>query len=1123
MTTEMRRPRARRRALGALAATAAIALIGAGAYAGGAPPDAAGAEGDLQAQALPGVAFKAPRIIVRGDVTTTGVPIPGSTPGTVVPGFGVFDGGGVGTVPTSLALRPNTGGASKKQLYVATQFGKVFVFDLDANHNATLASTITTINETPNHFFDGTTPKIKVGRQTTGIVFAPAAQQPTDGNAVLYVSHSDPDIFDEAQPGNSKVNPTSGIVSRLVVNPQGAVLQRLDIVTGLPRSGENHSINGMAFGPDGLLYLGVAGNTNGGGQSKPFAWFPEVPLGSSVVKINPNAILASPGGTIDVSVGARFKFTTGCGGGTVPANCTAAYTLSGSTANNGTKPGLLEIYATGFRNPYDMLWHTNGKLYLNENEGNPGIGPKPGSSPNNPSAPCGPLPAGQLGEVGFHADQLFQVKQGQYHGHPNPSRNECVHQGGVQPIANYFFAAASTGIAEFTPFVFGAALQGQLLTTNYGVTPGGGNGDTISRVKLSADGNSVLEIDNQFLTGFNDPLDVVVDTDGTLIVAEHGYKNGNFGKISVLEALGNFVCPAPGNPATVDSDGDGFKDADEIAFSPGGNMHCNPSSTPPDADGDKIPDPIDPDDDNDGIPDTSDRFQLDGTNGAGTALPFSQDFVGSANGGYFGSGLKGVQLSSKGGGAKPGKVSAGAAGGYLGVTATAGTAEGAANNQDNALQQGFKPTGPATVSAVVAQPFGGQPEPQGGELAGIFLGQDEDNFVRLSVHANGGTPVVEIGREQGGVFQRLATAPASLPQSSIRLFLDLDPGTDAVRARFQVGTGAVTDLGAAFSVPSAWLDTVAAGVTTTTAGSPKPEFGFIYDDFHIEAGTADRQAAGRRRPGPDDARHQGRQGPDVSRRPGPRGTPRRDDPPSAEPDAGHPAGLADGPAPPRGGREAAEGEAGRRRHLRRGDLGRPLRRGHPDRHRRDQRAGRLQPGARPARQGRQGQGEGQADRQAAADQPAHRAGRRPARHRDRGPAERRPDRRRPEAERDRHGPAGPGAADRLGPPGRQPAGRHPHPDGARQQRRRRQRQGEPQAARDQPQDRAGRAAAGQRAGRPPRDRPAPVRLQGAHHQRREPGPEPPLVTAHPGGPSARRAPSVPFREAMARKRQTRQP
>jgi glucose/arabinose dehydrogenase len=835
MTTEKRRPRARRRALGALAASAAIALAGVGAYAATAPSGAVGAEGDFHAQALPGVAFKAPRIIIRGDVTTTGAAIPASTPGTIVPGFGVFDPlTSTGTVPTSIAISPVKVGG-KKQLYVATQYGKIFVFSLDAQHNATLVNTIDSIYTTPNQSFNGTTPKPKLGRQTTGIVFAPANKQPADGNVILYVSNSDPDIFDEAEPGQSKVNPSSGRISRLIVSPAGQVLQRIDIITGLPRSGENHSTNGMAFGPDGWLYIGQAGNTNGGGQSKPFAWFPEVPLGSSVLRANVDKILAMPGSSIDVSVGSRFNFIHPCGGGTVPNGCTAEYTLTGSPQNNGTKPGVFEIYATGFRNPYDMLWHTNGKLYLNENEGNPGIGPKPGSSANNPTAPCGPLPAGDLGEVGFHADQLFQVKQGQYHGHPNPSRGECIHEGGVQPIGNYFFAAASTGIAEYTPFNFGPALQGQLLTTNYGVTPGGGNGDTISRVKLSADGNSVVEIDNQFLTGFNDPLDVIVDDDGTVIVAEHGFKNGNFGKISVLDPLSNFVCPAPGDPAAIDSDGDGFKDADETAA---GTDKCMPASSPPDADGDKIADASDPDDDNDGIPDVSDKFQLDATNGAGTKLPFVQDFIGSANGGYGGSGLTGAMLSSKGGGPKPGNVSAGAAGGYLGIGATAGTAQGASNNQENALQQGFKPVAPATVSAIVGQPFGTSPNPQGGELAGIFIGPGEDDFVRLSVNANNGTPVVELAKEENGKFERLATAPVSLPQSSVRLFIDLDPGTDAVKARFQIGTGEVQNLGAAFAVPGSWLDTVAAGVMTTTAGSPKASVGFIYDEFRIENGVA---------------------------------------------------------------------------------------------------------------------------------------------------------------------------------------------------------------------------------------------------------------------------------------------
>ena len=53
---------------------------------------------------------------------------------------------------------------------------------------------------------------------------------------------------------------------------------------------------------------------------------------------------------------------------------------------------------------------------------------------------------------------------------------------------------------------------------------------------------------------------------------------------------------------TLDEDGDGFDNADEID---NGTNPCSPADVPPDCDGDKTSDLNDPDDDNDGLPDTS--------------------------------------------------------------------------------------------------------------------------------------------------------------------------------------------------------------------------------------------------------------------------------------------------------------------------------------------------------------------------------------------------------------------------------------------------------------------------------------------------------------------------------------
>ena len=725
------------------------------------------------------VAFKAKRTVIRGTKGAGGL---------VVPGFGEF---GNRTLPTALAQSPVT-----NQLYVGTQFGKIFVFNLDAANNATLVSTINDIFSSPNTNFDGS-PEAQTGRQVTGIAFDPT---PQGGNAVLYVTHSDPEIFEEVPPGESSVDPASGVLTKLVVNAQGGVVSRTDLVKGLPRSGENHGPNGMVMGPDGWLYVSLGGNTNNGAQSVQFSYFPETPLSASVIRVKPSAITQ----TLDASKGSRFSFTD-------PPNL--AYDLLGSKADNGTVPGKLELHATGFRNAYDLLLHSNGKLYTAENEANAGFGTTPG-----PAEGC-PGPAQNLSGG---PDEFFLVQPGGYHGHPNPSRDECVEGAGVQPIGEFSTSSSTTGVEEYTSNAFGNLLKGQVLATNYA------QGDNIVRLKLNPAGTQVVE-KATLASNFSDPVNLLVAKDGAIFVAEHSNAGDSFAQISVLEPIA-LSCPKPGSP-NIDSDEDGFIDSDELAN--GADM-CNPASSPADVDADKISDALDPDDDNDGIADTADRFQLDSSNGSGTTIPWVQRFDQSNSGGWYGSGFGGIQLSSKGGGPLAGRVSAGGAGGYLSITATDGTAQGAANNQHNALQQGFRPTGPFEASVIVSSPFPGGPSAN--ESGGLFLGPDEDNFVRLAVHANGGKPVIELATEQAGSFTRRAVPALAAGVSGVKLMLNGDPGTNRVRVQYQVGSAAVQTIGT-LTVPASWFAApVAAGLMTTKGGASR-DVAFIFNDFAIAAGT----------------------------------------------------------------------------------------------------------------------------------------------------------------------------------------------------------------------------------------------------------------------------------------------
>ena len=285
-------------------------------------------------------------------------------------------------------------------------------------------------------------------RLLTGMTFGPyfAASSAAIGPD-LYVSHSDGRICDP------NVDTNSGTVTKLVAS--SGYQTAADLATGLPRSQGDHAPNGLALGPDGLLYLAVGGNTNAGLPGGSCFNIPEVPKGAAILKID--------------------------------------------------YAGNVSTYATGLRNPYGMVWHSNGQLYANDNGPNSGLGNAPDP------ATCAP-PGFDPGTL---TDELNRIVAGRYYGHPNPSRGECVHNGGrnyVAPIHAYGLHTSSNGIAEYTSSLI-PGFQGNLFTANWGT------GDLI-RLQLSADGKTVTGW-SVFSSGYGNPIDVTANAD-TFFIAEHG-------------------------------------------------------------------------------------------------------------------------------------------------------------------------------------------------------------------------------------------------------------------------------------------------------------------------------------------------------------------------------------------------------------------------------------------------------------------------------------------------------------------------------------------------------------------------------------------------------------------------
>ena len=362
--------------------------------------------------------------------------------------------------PTSIVEGPDG------RLYVSEIGGRIHSYALNASKQVV----------------DERVSSVLSGRLVLGITVDPAS---TPANVIIWASHSS---------GNANAGEAnSGMASRLSGPSLGT---REDVITGLPRAFADHAPNSLHFGPDGRLFIAIGSITAGGaptGDAK-FGSNPEQRLSGAIVVADVNA----PG------------FDGSCDTGpdlTAPAPCSVA------------------PYATGLRNPYDFVFHPNGSLYSAVN----GLGGD-GAFPPRATAPCFGLGSKTLwtqgGDYpGEQPDLLQRVLPGRYYGHPNPSRGECVfgdgHYQNATPPANYErpmhalgLHTSSNGTVAYRSNAFGGALRGDLLVVNFSIP------DNLIRIKLSADGRSVVSqtvLADEFDGG---PLPLAEGRDGTLYVGE---------------------------------------------------------------------------------------------------------------------------------------------------------------------------------------------------------------------------------------------------------------------------------------------------------------------------------------------------------------------------------------------------------------------------------------------------------------------------------------------------------------------------------------------------------------------------------------------------------------------------
>ena len=156
-----------------------------------------------------------------------------------------------------------------------------------------------------------------------------------------------------------------------------------------------------------------------------------------------------------------------------------------------------------------------------------------------------------------------------------------------------------------------------------------------------------------------------------------------------------------------------------------------------------------------------------------------------------GTGFTYVDPPTNGTGYIPDNLFADTATGELRVATTAGLSLQDVNTLDNALAVGIDaPSQVTRIEATLDDPSGGT---GGNEQAGVWFGNDEDNYIKLVVVSTNIGTRVELRIEQGSISSpsadRIQTPVLDLAGKSVTLTMIADPGTTSVEASYRIDGG----------------------------------------------------------------------------------------------------------------------------------------------------------------------------------------------------------------------------------------------------------------------------------------------------------------------------------------------
>jgi glucose/arabinose dehydrogenase len=376
-----------------------------------------------------------------------------------------------------------------QRLYVASVAGTITALAFDDRYNVTNTQVITTLETNSNN-------------NILGIAFNPFDDP---YNPRIYVAHGQ--LFANGGACFDGFSPYSGAVSILGGTNFETVEQ---LISGLPVSNHDHGINGLQFDNSGNLLIAIGGNSNAGITNCNMGALPESPLSAAILKAHIR----------------RTNF-----------NGRVCYVESGTAVTNMDQTGGdmvdvvegvdVEVYAPGFRNPFDLVFTTDGRLYVTDNGPNAGFGGASLSATNS-----GPDPEDN--------DTLNLAMQGHYYGHPNRNRGrydgrQNVYHGNAEASDPGHFSQAmgefqpsTDGIDEYRADTFNGAMRGELLIQKW-------NGPTW-RIALSTNGRQIASA-AQLPVDLNG-LDVIHAPGGTIIgvdYTDHAVKVAHPDDISAID------------------------------------------------------------------------------------------------------------------------------------------------------------------------------------------------------------------------------------------------------------------------------------------------------------------------------------------------------------------------------------------------------------------------------------------------------------------------------------------------------------------------------------------------------------------------------------------------------------